>query len=246
MYIWLLSRKSMTQQSIIHKEKVSIKQWAEADRPREKLLIHGKRTLSDTELIAILIGSGNKEESAVELSKRILQKAGNNLDELGRLTINDLKKFKGIGEAKAISIVAALELGGRRQHILPDEKPIVKTSKDAFQILSPVLSDLPHEEFWIILLNRANKVIKKEKISTGGIVSTVVDIKIIMKLAVENLASSVILCHNHPSGNLIASESDKRLTQKLKEACHTFEVNLLDHLIIAGKNYYSFADNSNI
>ena len=194
--------------------KLTIKAWAEEDRPREKLLSKGTRSLTDSELIALLIGSGNREETAVELARRILQKIDNNLNELGKKTIPDLRKFKGIGQAKAISIVAALELGRRVKKTDQVKRMEVVSSKTAFQCMEDLLCDLNHEEFWIVLLNRSNKVIDRINISKGGVSSTTVDAKIIFKTALELLASAVILYHNHPSGNLKPSEADKQLTKK--------------------------------
>ncbi len=225
-----------------YETKLSIKSWAEADRPREKLLAKGKSALSEAELIAILIGSGNTQESAVELSKRILNSVDNNLVELGKLDVNALCKFKGIGEAKAISIIAALELGRRRNEQTTPERESITSSRQAFNLLHPILADLPHEEFWLIFLNRANKVIKKQSISKGGVAGTVVDAKMIFKPAVENLASSVILCHNHPSGNRTPSQEDIALTRKIKEAGRALDISVHDHIIIANDTYYSFAD----
>jgi len=221
---------------------LNIKSWSPEDRPREKLLLKGTAALSHAELIAILIGSGTTTLSAVEVAKKILQAVENNLHELAKLSVNDLMKVKGIGEAKAVTIVAALELGRRRKDIDSQEKHRVTGSKDAFELLKGDLMDLPHEEFWVILLNRANRMMKKKKVSEGGVSGTVADPKIIFKFALEELASGVIVVHNHPSGNLAASQSDIDLTKKLKEAGKFLEVQLLDHLIIAGQKYYSFAD----
>lgn len=223
-------------------ERTSIKFWAEADRPREKLLLKGRSVLSDAELIAILISSGNKEHSAVELSKKILDRASNNLNELGKLSVKDLMKFKGIGEAKAIGIVAALELGRRRKGSDMIKRQKITSSKDIFELFKPMLTDLAHEEFWVLLLNRANKVIKPLRISQGGVSGTVADSKIIFLSAIESLASSIILCHNHPSGNLKPSDSDISLTRKLKEAGKVLEIAVLDHIIFSDNGYYSFAD----
>ena len=221
---------------------ISIKDWADDDRPREKLLIKGKGALSDAELIAILIASGNRDESAVELSKRILQSLGNNLNRLAKLSVNDLVKFKGIGEAKAISIIASLELGRRRRTADVLEKDKIGGSKDAFQIFQLKLEDLPHEEFWVMLLNRANKVIETKLVGRGGVSSTVVDSKVIFSFALESLASGIILAHNHPSGNLKPSNSDIRLTKKLVDAGKIMEVPILDHIIVGDNDYFSFAD----
>lgn len=220
----------------------TIKNWAEEDRPREKLILKGRHTLSDAELIAILIGSGSKNETAVELSKKILAAYGNNLNELAKLTVPELMKFKGIGEAKAISIVAALELGRRRKESCTEKKQKVMSSKDIFELMLPSFQDLLYEEFHIILLNRMNHVIRSEKISSGGVAGTIADPKLIFKKALEYLASSIILCHNHPSGNLKPSDEDIKLTRKIKEAGMNLDISVLDHLIICNNGYFSFAD----
>lgn len=221
---------------------LNIREWSPEDRPREKLLLKGTSALSEAELVAILIGSGTTKTSAVELAKKVLLLSNNNLNELARLGVKDLMKIKGIGEAKAITIVAALELGRRRKAQDLDEKPKISSSKDAFDLIQGHLMDLPHEEFWVLLLNRMHQVVKKKRISEGGVSGTVADPKIIYKLALEDLASGVIVAHNHPSGNLKPSQSDIDLTRKLKEAGRFLEVQLLDHLIIANRNYFSFAD----
>ena len=222
--------------------KVSIKTWAEEDRPREKLLQKGKRSLSDAELIAILIGSGNTKETAVDLSKRILAASNNNLNQLARLSTHDLMKFKGIGEAKAISIVAALELGARREVAEALFKQQVTDSRDAYDILRPIIADLQHEEFWVLYMNRSNKVLLKESVSAGGVAGTVADVKIIFKKALELLASGIILAHNHPSGNTQPSHADVQLTKKMRQAGQLLEIQVLDHLIVTDHGYYSFAD----
>jgi DNA repair protein RadC len=227
-------------------KKLSIKEWAVEDRPREKMLAKGIRSLSEAELIAILIGSGNLDESAVELSRRLLASVNNSLNELGKKTIIDLMKFKGIGEVKAITIMAALEMGRRRKESEPDEKPKVVTSADAAAIFKPLLSDLPHEEFWVMLLNRNNIFIDKHMVSQGGLSGTVIDVRIILRLALENKACSIILCHNHPSGNLVPSEADKEITKKIKEAGKQMDIPVLDHLIIGNDAYFSFADEGQI
>ena len=224
------------------KENVTIKSWAEEDRPREKLISKGRSVLSDAELIALLISSGNREETAVELSRRILNAVNNNLGELGKLSVNDLTKFKGIGEAKAISIVAALELGRRRKETDSVKREKIITSKDAYNLFKPLLVDLPHEALWTLFLKRSNSLIKKEMISRGGVTGTVADAKIIFKLATENLTSSLILCHNHPSGNTQPSEQDIKLTKKIKEAGALLDIQVLDHVIVCENGYYSFAD----
>jgi DNA repair protein RadC len=221
---------------------INIKNWSPEDRPREKLILKGKSALSDAELIAILIGSGTATLSAVDVAKKILINVGNDLHELARQTVKDLIKIKGIGEAKAITIVAALELGRRRKDIEQYEKPKITSSKDVYELLKSELTDIPHEEFWILLLNRANRVIKKTQISHGGVSGTVADPKIIFKAALEELASGVILAHNHPSGNLSASQADLDLTRKLKDAGKLLEIQVLDHLIVGGQKYFSFAD----
>lgn len=222
--------------------RLSIKSWAEEDRPREKLAEKGKAALSDAELIAILLGSGSRDVTAVELSKTILNSVGNNLNELGKMDISALTVFKGIGPAKAISIVAAMELGRRRKEMASAVKRVITCSNDAFLEIQDSLSDLPHEEFWILLMNRANKIIGKKNVSKGGVSGTVADAKLIFKPAIEKLASSVILCHNHPSGNLKPSDADLKLTAKLKEAGKCLDIPVLDHLIIGDNAYFSFAD----
>jgi DNA repair protein RadC len=216
--------------------------WAEEDRPREKLLLKGKAALTDAELIAILIGSGTRDLSAVDLSKIILQKANNNLNELAKLTIKDLIKIKGIGEAKAISIAAALELGRRRKESDVVRRPRISSSQDAYEQIRPYLLDLPHEEFWLLLLTRANEVIRPVQVSQGGVSGTVADPKIIFKTAIEHLASAIILVHNHPSGNLKPSEADRELTRRLTAAGKLLDIPILDHLIFTDAAYLSFAD----
>lgn len=226
--------------------KLNIKNWSPEDRPREKLVMKGTGALSDAELIAILISTGTAKITAVELARQVLQHVNNDLHSLARLTVKDLMKIKGIGEAKAITIVAALELGRRRKELEPEAKPKIASSKDAFELLRGDLMDLPKEEFWVLLLNRANRVITKRRISEGGVSGTVADPKIIFKLALEELASGVIVAHNHPSGNLSASQQDIDLTRKLKEGGKLLEIQLLDHIIVAGTRYYSFADNGQV
>ncbi len=220
----------------------SIKNWSDDDKPREKLLTKGRTALSDAELIAILIGSGSREESAVELSKRILAVADNNLNELGKLSIKQLMQFKGIGEAKAISIAAALEIGRRRRGEAAAKITKITCSKDVFELLQPLLGDLPHEEFWIVYLNNSNKVLFKEQLSKGGITGTLVDVRLVMKNALEQGAVGLVLAHNHPSGTLKASTADKQSTQKLKTAAEVLDIKVLDHLIITQTAYFSFAD----
>ncbi len=222
----------------------SIKKWSENDRPRERLIAKGKNTLTDAELIAILIGSGNRNESAVALSKRILASVDHNINALSKLSIKQLMGFKGIGEAKAIAIVAGLELGRRRREEEVSVVPKITSSKDAFSIFQPIIGDLDHEEFWVLFLNNANKVIQKKQISLGGKTGTIVDPRIVFRSALECGATGIILGHNHPSGTLKPSQSDKNITQKLKQAGLSLDINVLDHLIITEKNYFSFADES--
>ena len=220
--------------------------WAEEDRPREKLLLKGISSLSDAELIAILLGSGTANLSAVDLAKQIMMDCHQNLNELAKRSVIDLQKFKGIGEAKAITLVSALELGRRRKETEAYNKPQVKTSADVFHYIQPDLMDLHHEEFWILLMNRANKIDKKVRISVGGVAGTIADPKLIFKHALENLASSVILVHNHPSGNNKPSDSDISLTKKLCEAGRFLEIPVLDHVIVCQQTWYSFADEGKI
>jgi DNA repair protein RadC len=224
-------------------ENLTIKSWAEDDRPREKLLEKGRHVLTEAELIGILIGSGSRDETAVGLAKRILSSIDNDLVELGKMNVNELMRFKGIGKAKAVSILAALELGRRRKPLVAASRVKVISSEDAFQFIQNVFLDLPHEEFWILLLSRSNQVIRKEFISKGGVSGTVVDPKMVFKPALNYLACSMIICHNHPSGNLKPSASDLKITKQLKEAGLTLEIPVLDHLIVAEEKYYSFADN---
>ncbi|MFY7988659.1 MAG: RadC family protein [Flavobacterium sp.] len=219
-----------------------INQWAEDDRPREKFLLKGKSTLSDSELLAILIGSGSRNESAVQLCQRILASSENNLNMLGKMSVSQLMQFKGIGEAKAISIAAALELGRRRRAEDAIELKKITSSKAVFDIMQPIIGELPHEEFWVLYLNNSNKVIYKAQLSKGGITGTVVDIRIIFKMAFEQNATGLILSHNHPSGKLIASEADLKITKRIKEAGQTLEIQVLDHLIITENGYLSFQD----
>jgi DNA repair protein RadC len=219
-----------------------ITNWSEDDKPREKLMLKGKSVLSDAELVAILIGSGSRNESAVDLSKRILASVDHNLNALGKVSLSQLMQFKGIGEAKAISIIAALELGRRRRAEDIVELKKVTSSKIIFEIMQPIIGELPHEEFWIIYLNNSNKVISKSQLSKGGITGTLVDVRLVFKTALELGATGLILCHNHPSGALIPSDADKQITRKLKLAGESLEIKVLDHVIITETNYYSFVD----
>ena len=223
-------------------DKLTIKSWALDDRPREKLLAKGKAVLSDAELIAILIGSGNRNESAVALSKRILSAVNGNIYELAKLSVEKLTEFNGIGEAKAIAIITALELGKRRQLEVALEKPKIVSSKNVANLMQPIIGDLDHEEFWVLFLSNSNKVLAKSQVSKGGLTATVVDIRLLFKRALELASVAIIVCHNHPSGKLQPSVADKNLTQKMKQAGNTLDIKLLDHLIITEKAYFSFAD----
>ena len=222
---------------------LKITDWAVGDRPREKMMQYGTSTLSDAELLGILISSGTKDKSAVDLGRELLAIVSNNLNALGKLTIADLTKIHGIGNARAVTIAAALELGRRRKLAEIPEVVQIKCSKDVADIFQPILSDLLHEEFWVLFLNRSNRVIGRMKLSQGGISGTVTDVRLVMKKAIETLASGIIVCHNHPSGNLNPSESDSKITQKIREAGNLLDIQLLDHLIISDKDYFSFADN---
>lgn len=221
---------------------LSIKELAEDDRPREKLLSLGRQNLSDAELLAIVLGSGNKNQTAVQLAQYMLSQNKNNINELAKLSIGDLKKFKGVGTVKAINIAAAFELGRRRNDFEADEKISIQSSKDAYKFLNARLSDLPHEEFWMLILNVRKQILKFEFISKGGISGTVVDIRLICKSAIENNASAIVIAHNHPSGNLTPSNEDKIITEKIKQGLSVFDIKLIDHLIIGDRNYFSFAD----
>jgi DNA repair protein RadC len=224
----------------------AITAWAEEDRPREKMLLKGKQALSDAELLAILLGSGTTGESAVAVAQTILASVDNNLNDLGKRTLNDLRKFRGIGEAKAITIAAALELGRRRQLSDLRERPRITHSRDAYQTIAAMLADLPHEEFWILLLNKANEVFARERLSSGGMSGTVVDVKMVLKAAIDGKAAAFIAVHNHPSGNLQPSQADIDLTRKLKQSGALLDLPMLDHLIISERGYFSFADEGQI
>ena len=220
----------------------TIKNWSADDRPREKLLQKGKMSLTDAELLAILIGSGSRNQSAVDLCKKVLSAAGNSLSELGKLSINQLTGHKGIGPAKAVTIMAALELGRRRRTEEALEKRKITSSSSVFELMQPMIGELPHEEFWIIYLNNSNKVIDQLQLSKGGITGTLVDVRLALKKALELGATAIILSHNHPSGNLNPSSADKQLTQKLKTAGESLDIKILDHIIVTEKSYFSFAD----
>ncbi len=223
-------------------QKLSIKDWALEDRPREKLLHNGVKSLSSAELLAIIIGSGNRHQSAVDLAKTILASCDNDLNQLAKKTVRELTLLKGIGEAKAVSIVAALELGRRQKAFNSKQKSKITCSRDAFEYLLPFVEALGHEEFWVVFMNRANKILEVKNVSSGGITGTVFDIRLVLKQALQVEAIGLILCHNHPSGNLEPSKSDKDLTAKAKKAAQLMNINILDHLIIADGNYFSFAD----
>jgi DNA repair protein RadC len=225
-----------------HSTSIKISELAEEDRPREKLLLKGKAALSDAELIAILIGSGTPSMSAVDLSRLILKNVNHELSSLARMSIQDLKKFKGIGEAKAITIVAAMELGRRRKVEEPISRPKITSSRDIYELMKPELYDEVVEHFYLILLTRSNLVIKKQLISQGGTTGTVVDAKMVFKTALEHLAQSIILVHNHPSGNLTPSDQDRRLTERLVKAGKELDLPVIDHLIFTDRGYFSFAD----
>ena len=224
-------------------EKLNINQWAEEDRPREKLMRLGAEALSDAELLAILVGSGSTKETAVELMKRVLSECDNNLNTLGKMTIGELCKYNGIGEAKAITIIAACELGKRRQHEKVKERKKITTSKDIYEYMHPMMQDLNTEEAWVLLMNQNFKLIKSARISRGGITETSVDVRIIIKEAVLANATVIALCHNHPSGNIEPSAEDNRITEKVRMACKTMRLHFLDHVIVTDGGYYSFHDN---
>jgi len=223
-------------------QRLSIKEWAEDDRPREKLLLKGRHVLSDAELLAILIASGNKNESAVDLCKRLLSDYNLSLDELAKCSVSDLKKYRGIGEAKAITIVAAMELGRRRANAPSAEMVSIRTSNDCYQAIAPLISDLAHEEFWVLLINRANQIMRKDIISKGGMNTTIVDPKMVFKTALDHGAGGLVLCHNHPSGTAKPSQADIQLTKRLVDGANILDISLLDHIIVGAKTYFSFAD----
>ncbi|MFO7933611.1 MAG: DNA repair protein RadC [Bacteroidales bacterium] len=220
----------------------ALKSWAVEERPREKVMVNGIQFLSDSELLAILLGSGNRDMTVVELARQLLQKVNNNLHELGKQSMADLMKTRGIGPAKATTILAAMEIGRRRAGIHHIEKIPVRSSRTVFDLFHPLLGDLEHEEFWLLMLNRANRVLGRYKVSQGGLAGTVIDTRIILKKALDNLATSIIVCHNHPSGNNQPSDADVKITGKLKKAAEMLEIKLLDHVIIADNSYFSFAD----
>ena len=228
-------------------KRLTIREWSEDDRPREKMLRKGTSSLSDAELLAILIGSGNRDESAVELARRIMRECDDNINELARLSIADLcKKFKGIGEAKAITIKAALELGKRRKTSDFLERKQILSSRDLFEVFEPLLIDLVHEEFWIVFMNGANKVLSTHKLTQGGIQQTIVDVPLLLKMSLERLAQSIAVAHNHPSGQNKPSSEDENITRRIKQGCDAIGIRLLDHIIVARGKYYSFADDGKL
>lgn len=223
-------------------DKLNINQWAEEDRPREKMMMHGVSSLSNAELLAILIGSGNTEDSAVELMRKVLAEYHNNLNELGKASVDELCRFKGIGPAKAITILAASELGKRRKEEDIRERLSIVSSKDVYECFYPLMCDLPTEECWLLLLNQASKVIEKVRVSTGGLSATAVDVRCILHEALLKRASAIALCHNHPSGNIHPSREDDRLTEQLRQACQIMNIRLVDHVILTDGCFYSYAD----
>ena len=227
-------------------EKLTITQWAEEDRPREKMMLHGVSALSNAELLAILIGSGNTEDSAVELMRKVLNDYRNNLNELGKASIDELCRYKGIGPAKAITILAASELGKRRKEEAVEERPAILSSRDVYQCLHPLMCDLPTEECWVLLLNQANKLIDKVKVSTGGLSATAVDVRCILREALMKRASAIALCHNHPSGSIRPSREDDLLTKQVAQAAECMNIRLVDHIILTDGAFYSYADEGRI
>ena len=227
-------------------EKLTITQWAEEDRPREKMMLHGVSALSNAELLAILIGSGNTEDSAVELMRKVLNDYRNNLNELGKASIDELCRYKGIGPAKAITILAASELGKRRKEEAIEERPAILSSRDVYQCLHPLMCDLPTEECWVLLLNQANKLIDKVKVSTGGLSATAVDVRCILREALMKRASAIALCHNHPSGSIRPSREDDLLTKQVAQASECMNIRLVDHVILTDGAFYSYADEGRI
>ena len=227
-------------------ERLTITQWAEEDRPREKMMMHGASALSNAELLAILIGSGSAEESAVELMRKILNDYHNNLNELGKASIDELCRYKGIGSAKAISILAASELGKRRKEESVKERIAILSSKDVYECFYPMMCDLPTEECWVLLLNQASKIIEKTKISAGGLSATAVDVRCILREALLKRASAIVLCHNHPSGNIRPSKEDDLLTRHVAQASECMDIRLVDHIILTDGAFYSYADEGRI
>lgn len=224
-------------------KRLTLKDWAEENRPREKMLKLGAASLTDVELLAILLRSGSTSYTVVEVAQQMLNRVNNSLNDLGKLNVSQLTRFNGIGPAKAVTVLAALELGRRRKETEPTERPNINSSTAAIKIMQPILADLPHEEFWILILNHSNRLVDKMRVSQGGIAGTVVDTKLIMRTALDKLATSIIMVHNHPSGNNQPSAEDKQITERVKRAASTLDINLLDHIIITDGSCYSFADN---
>lgn len=242
MQFFFINREFTTTLTFNRTMKNTIKQWAEEDRPREKMLQKGCSALTDTELLAIIIGSGTQNESAVDLAKKVMASANNNLNELGQFTINDLKKIKGIGQVKAITLQAMFELGKRRTVAEVRKNDSITSSKEIFLYMQPKIGDLRHEEFWVIYLNNSHAILGTKMISSGSVTNTLVDTKIIASYAISFMATGVILCHNHPSGNCRPSQEDKKITIKVIEAMKLLDCELIDHVIVSGNNYYSFTD----
>ena len=226
--------------------KLNINQWAEEDRPREKMMAHGAEVLSDAELLAILIGSGSQDETAVELMRRVLSACGNNLNELGKLSIEQLCCFKGIGPAKVVTIMAACELGRRRKLAEIEERFVVRSSRDIYNYFHPKMADLPIEEIWVMLLNNACKVMDARRVALGGISEVVADVRLVLREAIMARATAVVLCHNHPSGSIHPSRHDDSLTDRLRQACEVMNIRLIDHVIVTDGRYYSYADEGRI
>lgn len=223
-------------------EKLNINQWAEEDRPREKMMAHGARVLTDAELLAILIGSGSQDETAVELMRRVLSACNNNLNELAKLSLEQLCRFKGIGPAKAVTVMAACELGRRRKLAEVEERLVVRTARDLYNHFHPKLADQPVEEFWVMLLNNACKVIDSRRVATGGITEVAVDVRLVLREAILGRATAIALCHNHPSGNVRPSRQDDLLTDRLRQACDLMNIRLMDHIVLTDGRFYSYAD----
>ena len=227
-------------------EKLNINQWAEEDRPREKMMAHGASVLTDAELLAILIGSGSSEETAVSLMRRVLAACGNNLNELGKLSLEQLCEFKGIGPAKAVTVMAACELGRRRKLAEVEERRVILTSRDIYDYFHSKLADLPIEEFWVMLLNNACKLMDARRVATGGITEVVADVRLVLREALLGRATSIVLCHNHPSGSIRPSRHDDMLTDRLRQACEVMNIRLLDHVIVTDGRFYSYADEGKV
>ena len=227
-------------------EKLNINQWAEEDRPREKMMAHGAMVLTDAELLAILIGSGSQDETAVELMRRVLAACNNNLNELGKLSLEQLCAFKGIGPAKAVTVMAACELGRRRKLAEVEDRLVVRTSRDVYNYFHPKLADQPVEELWVMLLNNASKLIDARRVATGGITEVVADVRLVLREAIMGRATAIALCHNHPSGSVRPSHHDDMLTDRLRQACELMNIRLTDHIVLTDGRFYSYADEGRI